>query len=399
MVAAAVVLAAFGGSFVVTNGWRSLLLWIIGLALRLCAVSRHVWFRGWFLAHCCAMAAPLMCAPQLLMIAAAALLFLPALDIGSVASQPVRGFVFPARYTAVALGAFLFGIGMQLGGGCASGALYTAGGESSPRMLITLAFMIAGATLAAFHADWWSALPAPAGAVAAEHIRSCRPVLALYALIGTLLWIAALEAAERRRHGTVRPIWQRHDEARSYGAWPYAWAALALALLNFATLAIAGRPWGVGQAFALWGSKALDATGLSGAGVPSGLLGAADPRRGAASLAVGRYHLDHGHRGDDRRAARGPASRHGSRRNGGSRPLMAAGLGDVLAGCCSASAPSSPPATLAISAMFSGIASGSLHGWLWLVSALLGNWLGLTLRPLFRLDQPPIAHRTVLQTT
>jgi hypothetical protein len=36
-----------------------------------------------------------------------------------------------------------------------------------------------------------------------------------------------------------------------------------------------------------------------------------------------------------------------------------------------------------ISAYVSGIASGSLHGWLWIVPALLGNRLGLALRPAF----------------
>ena len=42
---------------------------------------------------------------------------------------------------SVVVGAFLFGVGMQLGGGCASGTLYTAGGGNT-RMLITLiAFM------------------------------------------------------------------------------------------------------------------------------------------------------------------------------------------------------------------------------------------------------------------
>ena len=38
-----------------------------------------------------------------------------------------------------------------------------------------------------------------------------------------------------------------------------------------------------------------------------------------------------------------------------------------------------------ISAYFSGIASGSLHGWAWIGPALLGNWVGLRLRPLFGL--------------
>jgi uncharacterized membrane protein YedE/YeeE len=38
-----------------------------------------------------------------------------------------------------------------------------------------------------------------------------------------------------------------------------------------------------------------------------------------------------------------------------------------------------------IGAFFSGIASGSLHGWLWIVFALFGNRLGLFLRPSFDL--------------
>jgi uncharacterized membrane protein YedE/YeeE len=36
-----------------------------------------------------------------------------------------------------------------------------------------------------------------------------------------------------------------------------------------------------------------------------------------------------------------------------------------------------------IGAYFSGIASGSLHGWLWLVAAYTGNLIGVRLRPLF----------------
>jgi hypothetical protein len=36
-----------------------------------------------------------------------------------------------------------------------------------------------------------------------------------------------------------------------------------------------------------------------------------------------------------------------------------------------------------IGAFFSGIASGSLHGWLWIFCALPGNWIGIAFRPLF----------------
>jgi hypothetical protein len=39
-----------------------------------------------------------------------------------------------------------------------------------------------------------------------------------------------------------------------------------------------------------------------------------------------------------------------------------------------------------IGAYFSGIVSGSLHGWLWLVAAFCGNVLGTRVRPLFGLE-------------
>ena len=35
-----------------------------------------------------------------------------------------------------------------------------------------------------------------------------------------------------------------------------------------------------------------------------------------------------------------------------------------------------------IGAYFSGIASGSVHGWLWLVAAFVGNAVGVRLRPM-----------------
>ena len=38
-----------------------------------------------------------------------------------------------------------------------------------------------------------------------------------------------------------------------------------------------------------------------------------------------------------------------------------------------------------IGAYFSGISSGSLHGWLWLVAAFSGNIAGTRLRPMFDL--------------
>ncbi len=67
---------------------------------------------------------------QMAMLALAVVLFFPALGSGTLFGQPVAGLVSPLS-TGVVVGAFLFGIGMQMGGGCASGTLFTAGGGNA----------------------------------------------------------------------------------------------------------------------------------------------------------------------------------------------------------------------------------------------------------------------------
>lgn len=48
------------------------------------------------------------------------------------------------------MGAFLFGLGMQLGGGCGSGTLFTVG-AGNIRMTLTLVFFVAGSVLGTMH--------------------------------------------------------------------------------------------------------------------------------------------------------------------------------------------------------------------------------------------------------
>ena len=101
---------------------------------------------------------------QMLMLAVAVMLFFPALSSGSAFGQPVHGDVSPVGVSLL-FGAFIFGIGMQIGGGCASGTLYTVGG-GSVRMLLTLAAFIAGSAVGAAHLPWWESLP---------HLAACSP--------------------------------------------------------------------------------------------------------------------------------------------------------------------------------------------------------------------------------
>jgi uncharacterized membrane protein YedE/YeeE len=315
----------------------------------------------------------------MVMLAVAVAIFFPALEAGSLLGQPVRGFVFPAGWE-VALGAFLFGVGMQIGGGCASGTLYTAGGGDT-RTAITLVFFVVGMTLGAWDAERWADLPAlPAISIPAT--LGLWPALALnLAVFAAVAWALALR--ERRVTGAVEPLFRRPGARLLTGPWALAWAGLALALGNAATLVLAGRPWGITQAFATWGARTGEALGIAD---PVFWPYWEDPTRidllhrpliqdathlMNLGLVLGAF------------LAAGLAGRFAPILRIGLRPLLAAVLGGLMLGYGARMA-----FGCNISAFFSGVASGSLHGWVWIAAALPGNWLGLKLRPLFGLDVP-----------
>jgi uncharacterized protein len=314
---------------------------------------------------------------QMLMLALTCAVFFPMLATGHAFGQAIRGAVSPVGISVIA-GAFLFGVGMQLGGGCASGTLYSAGGGNT-RMLATLAAFIAGSVIGTAHMPWWTALPA-ARPMSLVTMLGAAPALVLSLAVFALLTIATI-VVERRSHGqlagdrTPRRGWRRALQ----GPWPLLAGGAALAIVNIATLSISGRPWGVTGAFALWGAKALiavgvdvarwpywaapaqaaslkasvltDVTSVMNAGIVLGAL--------AASAAAGRFAP----------AWRVPLPSLAAAVAGG----LLLGYGARIAYGCN------------IGAYFSGIASGSVHGWVWLPAAFVGNIAGTRLRPMFGL--------------
>ena len=313
---------------------------------------------------------------QMVMLAVAVLLFFPALSAGTLFGMPVKGLVAPAG-TSVVIGAFLFGVGMQLGGGCASGTLFTVGGGNA-RMLVTLLFFIVGGVLATHHLQWWSALPSlPPTSI----ITTMGMLPALVFSLALFAAIAALSARlELRRHGQLeRAAPSEHHGLQRFfrGPWPLVWGAVLLALLNYATLALAGRPWGITSAFALWGAKVLQ-----GMGVEVSSWAFWQQPANASALAAPVWQdittvMDIGIMLGALLAA-GLAGRFAPNLRIPLRSLVAAVIGGLMLGYGSRLAYGCN-----IGAYFSGIASGSLHGWLWLVAAFVGNGVGVRLRPLF----------------
>ena len=297
---------------------------------------------------------------------------------GTLFGQAVHGEYGPVG-VSVLVGAFLFGVGMQLGGGCASGTLYTVGGGNT-RMLVTLAAFIAGSTVGALQLPWWSAQP-NIGTVSLIDTLGWAPALALNLLLfaaiaGVTVWV------ERRRHGSIVSDAETTHRGWSrflHGPWPLVAGAIALAIGNFATLYLAGRPWGVTSAFALWGSKMVAATGVD---VASWGYWHSPARAAALQQSVFAditSVMDFGIILGALMAA-GLAGKFSPSWTVPTRSLVAAIIGGLLLGY---------GARLAygcnIGAYFSGISSASLHGWLWLAAAFAGSILGTRLRPLFGL--------------
>ncbi len=310
---------------------------------------------------------------QMAMLAIATVLIFPVLDAGSILGQPVGGFVAPAG-VSVAFGAFLFGIGMQLGGGCASGTLYTVGGGNT-KMVVTLAAFVGGSYVATTHLGWWLGLPslAPVSTISALGLW---PALGLNLAVFGAVTLATHRFGQRGALTRQEPMTPGHHLLR--GPWPLLWGAVALAVLNFATVVLAGRPWGITAAFALWGAHGVQAAGFDPTVWPYW----------AARSGV----LDRGLLADTT-SAMNFAIMAGA--------MMAAGLagrfapgwriaGPALAGAVLGGLMMGYGARLAfgcnIGAYFGGVVSGSLHGWLWLATGFLGSIVGTRLRTAIGID-------------
>lgn len=306
---------------------------------------------------------------------------------------PIIGELFPGIKAAAALapvgisvlvGAFLFGIGMQMGSGCGSGTLYTVGG-GHVNMLITLSFFIIGATVGSVHLPWWLSLPSAGKISVIEHF-GWLPSL-IFQLMTLLVIYKLLSTIEKRRHGSVQPLLKPREKHASldtflFGPWPLWWAVIALALLNLLTLLIAGHPWTITFAFGLWGTKIWTALGgdISGwlywsRGYPASALDQSLLNDTTSLMDIGLV-----------LGAILAASLAGSfapDKQVDRKLVLVSVVGGLLLGY---------GARLAfgcnIGGLLAGISTGSLHGWLWLLAGFAGATAGVYIRIWIKIDKP-----------
>jgi len=296
-------------------------------------------------------------AAHFLLIGLCALVFLSAPSLGLAAA----GSVAPVSVSLV-IGAFIFGIGMQLANGCGSGVLFSFGGGSG-RMMVALPFFVFGSLVGSFllpSALEWGSLGQMPIAIAGNAVATTVFNLALIAPVGGgFFWLA-------RRRGEAMP--------RRLIA-----GTVIIAVLCWLVFALSGHPWGVTFGFTLWGAKIAAALGVPVENYAFWQW--PGPRRALehSVLADVSSLMDFGM---VLGAGAMAAVSGGLRRQDWPpfRQLVGAALGGVLMGIgarlgfgCN------------IGAFLAGIASGSLHGWIWFVMAMAGSWVGIRARPSFGL--------------
>lgn len=366
---------------VATTDWIQGTLYMIGLALGVTLLHARFGFTSAF-RRLMSVGNVQGLQAHMVMLAVATTLFAIILSTGfSFTGSTPTGYVSPVGIS-VLVGAFMFGIGMQLGSGCASGTLYSVGGGSSS-MILTLISFIVGSVIGAYHFTFWMedtpALP-PISIAESTGLGFFGGWAVQMALFAGIYWIT-VQIAKRKNPPSMKPLatttgWKKVLR----GSWPLFAAAIILALLNALTLAVRGNPWGITSAFALWGGKALMLVGIdvSSWGYFTGANGEALTQSVLAdSTSVMNFGIILG--------AFIAASAQGTFKPRKIKPGIAGasiiggllmGYGARLAFGCN------------IGAYFGGIASFSLHGWVWMVMAMLGTLLALFIRPLFGLKNP-----------
>ncbi|MDT8429692.1 MAG: YeeE/YedE thiosulfate transporter family protein [Pseudomonadales bacterium] len=286
------------------------------------------------------------------------LVALVAFPLLSAFPEELQGAHAPIGLAMIAA-AFVFGTAMQLVMACGSGTLVNAG-SGNLLALAALPGFILGSFLGSLHQVWWTGL-------------GTLPVYTLQGIFGSnaglLVTLTGLTLL------ILATVWRAAPGKRlpSSRLWLAAGLLAALAVLN---LVIAGQSWGVVYGLGLWGAKFADLAGWQLAGNVFWAAPANAERLQQSLLTdvtsvtnigmiCGAFLVMRWRRvAADQVPALTPNSW---------LVVILAGLvlgysSRIAFGCN-------------VGAFFSGVSTGSLHGWAWFLAAFAGSMLGLRLKP------------------
>ncbi|WP_027963687.1 YeeE/YedE family protein [Halalkalibacillus halophilus] len=162
------------------------------------------------------------------------------------------------------VGSFLFGFGMEFGSGLAPASMRTAEGGRTASVFTVLGFLI-GATVGAFHFQFWNdTLPnRPEFSLIHDTPLGFWGSLALQTSIFVVIAIGTYIYNKSKRPPDLPKMPRGSGWAKFlYGTWPIWVGAVVIAVLNAAVLVVQGSPWKLTAAFTTWGSKIADNLGF-----------------------------------------------------------------------------------------------------------------------------------------
>jgi len=282
------------------------------------------------------------------------------------ALSPKFGGAIAPLGVSLVVGSFTFGIGMQLANGCGSGTLYTAGGGSG-RMLIALLFFVIGSVFGSLSLPAFLALGGIDPVLASNYFG---PWGGLAVTLASLALAAAVIATIAKRRG-----------ANFMPSRNYILGGIVIGLLCIFVFAAGGHPWSVTFGYTVWGAKAATALGFDLSHATfwqwAGPKHALESSVLADTSSLTDFGMLFG-----AMAAAAATKPFASGAWPPAKSLLAAAVGGLVMGWgarlgfgCN------------IGAFVGGVASGSLHGWIWFICALAGSLVGIRLRPLFGLSR------------
>ena len=272
----------------------------------------------------------------------------------------LNGAQAPIGFAMIA-GAFVFGVAMQVVLGCGSGTLVNAG-SGNPVSLVALPFFAIGSFAGAYHLFWWTGL----GALPIMNFEGWRGVLITLGLLFSVAMVAWKFATPQTRVLPRRLVI----------------AAVVIASLALANLLISGQPWGVVYGLGLWVAKGAVAAGVDLSGSAFWAAPATAERVTSSVLTDYTSLTDIG-------IILGAFFVASWRVGGLSAKLPSlparAWVGTIVAGFLLGYS-SRLAFGCNVGAYFSGISTGSLHGWVWFAAAFVGSIYGIKLRPILGLE-------------
>ncbi len=261
-------------------------------------------------------------------------------------------------------GAFVFGTAMQVVLGCGSGTLVNAG-SGNPVALLALPFFAIGSFAGAYHLIAWTEL----GSLPVVRFTGWSGVAITLSALAGVAWYFLRQAAPENRKISPR----------------YLMAATIIAALALLNLVVAGQPWGVVYGLGLWVAKGAT---VAGADLSSSAFWMAPATLDRLNASVLTDYTSLTNIGIMIGAFFVACWRSGGLSQKLPRQPIRAWLATIVAGFLLGYS-SRLAFGCNVGAFFSGISTGSLHGWVWFIAAFAGSTQGVRLRPLLGLEARP----------